>query len=54
MKSILNENDPLFQSNQDASCRRLIEQLYAGSVERYGPESEQARLLERLLSGDSE
>ena len=40
--------------NESELHRELIEQFYKGSVDRYGIESAQVRMLSRLLSADAD
>jgi hypothetical protein len=42
--------EPSFSSEEDELHRQLMEQFYESSVDRYGAESEQARVFSRLVS----
>ena len=47
------KDDLSFTPGEKELCRQLFEQLYANSVDRYGVDSEQARMLSQLLSADT-
>jgi hypothetical protein len=42
--------EPSFSSEEDQLRRQLMEQFYESSVDRYGADSEQARMFSQLIS----
>ena len=48
-EAILGKDELPLKPNEKELHREMIEQLYEGSVERYGIDSEQACALSRLL-----